>query len=210
MANQPNKTRIRIFWFGLSGVLLFVLATIMGGIFMEDYSHTRQLISESYAHGTTYGPLLRWAGFIPSGISIAIFSFLAPLVLPKSKLVSLGFWVVGVFYGIGTIIVSLFPCDIGCNPQFIDPSASQIIHTIVGAFTYIVVPSGLILIGFGSKSTMRIVSLVCGILAYGFVGLLINDATGPYIGLFQRVVEACTLGWLIYMSYYIKRNAALS
>lgn len=204
MPNLPNKIKYWIFWLGLSGVFLFVLATVLGGIFMKGYSIARQLISESYAHGTEYGLLLRWAGFIPSGICIAFFSFLAPLVLPKSNLLSIGFWIVGIFYGIGTIMVGLFPCDAGCNPEFIDPSISQIVHTVIGGLTYVMVPIGLMAIGLGSKSTIRIVSLCCGVLVFFSVLLLFNDPMGPSIGIYQRVAESGTLGWLLFVSFYIR------
>ncbi|MFD2789234.1 hypothetical protein KCTC52924_00741 [Arenibacter antarcticus] len=205
MTYQPNKIKKWIFWFAVAGVLLFVMATVLGGVFMDGYSHVRQLISESYANGTEYGPLLRWAGYIPSGILITLFAFLAPLVLPKSRLVALGFWGVGIFYGIGTIMVAFFPCDTGCNPEFIDPSISQIVHTVIGGLTYITVPLSLLLVGLGSSSKMRIISLASGVLAYCFVVLLFKDPTGPYIGVYQRVAEACILSWLLFVAFYIKK-----
>lgn len=198
-----------VFWFGITGVLLFISAAVFGGLLMEGYDHTRQLISESYAQGTEYGPFLRWAGFIPSGICIAVFSFLAPRFLPKSKPMPIGFWIIGGFYGIGTVLVALFPCDTGCNPEFIDPSISQLIHTIIGGLTYITVPVGLVLVGLGSSAKMRNISMTCGIMASVFVMFLFADPSGLYLGIYQRAAEGCVLVWILFVSFYVKNSQAL-
>jgi len=64
----------------------------------------------------------------------------------------IGFCGLGIFYGIATIIVGLFPCDKGCNKELIDPSVLQVIHNLTGLLTYIFVPISIILIGVGGYS----------------------------------------------------------
>ena len=64
-----------VFWFGILGVIFFVFSIILAGYLLPNYSHISQLISESYATGTTYGVQLRYFGFLPSGIFIAIFAY---------------------------------------------------------------------------------------------------------------------------------------
>jgi hypothetical protein len=121
-----------LFGLGMLGVLCFVISTIWAGRQVPGYSHISQLISESYAIDTPFGPYFRFLGFLPSGIFIAIFSFLAIGKLPNALATKIGFWGLGIFYGLGTVVVSIFPCDHGCNPELIDPSLSQVIHNLTG------------------------------------------------------------------------------
>lgn len=202
-----NKTTT--FWFGIFGVILFIIPTVLGGFQFETYSHISQFISESYASGTPYGIYMRLLGFIPSGILIALFAFSASKLLPKPRLAKISLIGFGLFYGIGTIIVGVFPCDTGCNKEFINPSISQIIHNSSGALTYLFVPACVILIGIGSRKwnngkSISILSIVCGAAALGFSLMLSNDPTGDYIGLFQRIIESFMLFWLINFAFYIK------
>ena len=94
---------IKASWCGLLGVIFFVSATILAGLQFSNYSHLSQLISESYAIGTPYGVQLRYLGFIPSGIFITAFAFIAIKNVPKSTLTQIGFLGIGIFYGIATI-----------------------------------------------------------------------------------------------------------
>lgn len=181
-------------WFGFLGVLFFLSSAILGGLQFSEYSHISQLISESYAIGTTYGLQLRYLGFLPSGIFIAAFAFYAASVLPKSTFSKLGFTGLGLFYGIATIMVSLFPCDKGCNKEFIDPSLSQLIHNLTGLFTYIIVPISLLILGIAAKKWangkyLAYTGIVCGLTAILFVGILSSDLHSKVAGLYQRIIE---------------------
>lgn len=202
-----NKTTI--FWFGVFGAILFIVPSVLGGFQFENYSHISQFISESYAFGTPYGTYMRFLGFIPSGILIVLFAFSAWKLLPKSSLLKIGLIGFGIFYGIGTIIVGIFPCDTGCNKEFINPSVSQIIHNVSGALTYLIVPACLVLIGISSRKwnngkTISTISIISGVMAFVFSVLLSNNPTGDYIGLFQRIAEGFILFWLINFAFYIK------
>jgi len=197
------------FWFGIIGALLFITSSILGGFQFENYSHLQQFISESYAIDTPYGIYIRILGYIPSGLLIALFSFSALKILPKSRLSKIGLICFGIFYGIGTIIVGIFPCDSGCNKELINPTISQIIHNIVGALTYLIIPICLILIGVSAKrwqngKSISILSIICGLIALTFSFALSSNPTGNFIGLFQRLVEGSILFWLINFAFYIK------
>ena len=196
-------------WFGFLGVLFFLSSAILGGLQFSEYSHISQLISESYAIGTAYGLQLRYLGFLPSGIFIAAFAFYAASVLPKSTFSKLGFTGLGLFYGIATIMVSLFPCDKGCNKEFIDPSLSQLIHNLTGLFTYIIVPISLVILGIAAKKWangkyLARLGIVCGLTAILFVGILSSDLQSKFIGLYQRIIESSVLVWIVACSFYLR------
>jgi len=205
--------RIVVFWLGILGGLFFVVPAILGGFLLEGYSHLHQFISESYATGTTYGNQLRFFGYLPSGIMIALFAFFAPKFLPRSKGVKISFWLFAIFYGLGTVAVGLFPCDEGCNREFIDPSISQIIHNLVGGLTYFIVPFLVIAIGIMAKSwtisrTYSTITLICGIIALLFAWLMMANPNGSYIGLYQRLVEGSLLFWIVKTGLLVKRTKA--
>ena len=206
---MKNMAGIKASWFGLLGVVFFISATILGGLQFSNYSHLSQLISESYAIGTPYGVQLRYLGFIPSGIFIAAFAFLAIKNLPKSKLTQIGFLGIGIFYGIATILVSLFPCDKGCDKELVDPSISQLIHNLTGLLTYIIVPISLIIIGVSARKWannkyVSHVSIFCGLTSVLLVGILSSDLQSKFAGLYQRIIEGLILVFIITCSIYFR------
>lgn len=205
-----NKTAT--YWFGILGILFFIIPAILGGFQFDDYSHISQFISEIYATGTPYGEKLRFFGYIPSGIFLTLFAFSAPSFLPKTKGVKTIFILFGIFYGLGTILTSIFPCDEGCNPELIDPTLSQIIHNISGALTYLIVPLVVLFIGVKARSWANSKSyvsftLICGVIAFVFAGALMASPKGDFIGLFQRLVEGSILLWVLCTAFYVKKRS---
>lgn len=197
------------FFIGMLGVGLFVVTAIVGGFLMENYSVTSQYISESYAIDTKYGMVLRTYGYIPSGMLLTLFAFVASKKFPQSRLTKIGFYGLAVFYGLATILVGFFPCDSGCNKQFIDPSVSQIIHNLTGFSTYIFVPVSMILIGIGLQKfpmykRLSIQGITYGILSGLFVYVLLSNPDAAYIGIYQRVVESIFVIWIITCAIAIK------
>jgi len=102
-----------VFWTGILGGIFFGEASFLGGFQFDSYNPISQYISETMAIDTPYGKVLRFLGYIPSEILLTIFSFAGIKKFPKSNLTKIGFWGFGIFYGIATIIVGLFPCDKG-------------------------------------------------------------------------------------------------
>lgn len=127
---------------------MFAVAAVVGGMLVPDYDPISQLISESYAVDTEYGIYLRFLAYFPSGLLIAWFCFSARKYFPRTRGLNAGFLGVGIFYGLATVMVALFPCDAGCNKELIDPSISQLIHSLVGLLTYLFVPICLMIIGW--------------------------------------------------------------
>lgn len=198
-----------IFLIGIFGVGLFIITSIVGGFLIKDYNMFSQLISETYAIDTEYGLFLRTFGHIPSGILITLFCLLGSTYFQVSKLVKIGFFGIAIFYGVATIIVGVFPCDSGCNKEFVNPSNSQIIHNLIGMLTYIFVPICMFLIGIGLRkssnyNTFSLQSIICGITSVLVVFLLVSNPNSTYIGLYQRMVESVFIVWIIFCAITIK------
>ncbi|KAB2878178.1 DUF998 domain-containing protein [bacterium] len=203
-----------VFWIGILGVTLFSVASVIGGFQFDDYNPLSQYISETYAIDTPYGKALRYFGYIPSGLLLTIFAFLGLREFPKSNLIKIGFWGLGIFYGLATIIVGIFPCDKGCNKELIDPSISQLIHNLTGLLTYIFVPLSIIAIGIGLRQLkthfgLSKIAVFCGLNCILFIGILLSNPLTEYAGLYQRIIEGTFIIWIIACSFFIKNSNPL-
>lgn len=197
--------------FGILGVAFFIITTLLAGLQFENYSHTSQLISESYARDTPYGIYLRLFGFIPSGIFIFMFAMHATKQIAAAKQVKFGLMLFGVFYGLATVVVSIFPCDAGCDKELADPSTSQLIHNTTGMLTYLIVPVSILLLGSElRKDTMFLylskLSLLLGIVSFLLMMLFFSSLNSPSIGLIQRMTEGSILLWILLVSFYLRKN----
>ena len=193
------------------GVTFFCVASFLGGFQFDNYSPISQYISETMAIDTPYGKVLRYFGYIPSGILLAIFGLAAIKKFPKSKLIKIGFLGLSFFYGVATVIVGLFPCDKGCNKELVDPSISQVIHNLTGLLTYIFVPISIIIIGAGlycqkNYKRMSKIAFICGLNCFVFISLLLANPLAEYAGLYQRIVEGTFVAWIIACSIFIKNS----
>lgn len=205
-----NRIDHKVFQYGILGATLFIATTLLAGFQFENYNHCSQLISESYAIDSPYGIYFRLFGFIPSGLFIFLFSIHASRIFSALKKVNLGLSLFGIFYGLATVLVSIFPCDAGCNKELIDPSTSQLIHNTTGLFTYLIVPASILLIGSGLKTEKKHgylskLSLTLGMLSFLFVMIFFGALSSPFIGLIQRMTEGTILVWLILFSIETKK-----
>ncbi|UQD57417.1 DUF998 domain-containing protein [Flavobacterium sp. K5-23] len=196
---------------GITGVVLFVLTTIIGTFLHPNYNNYSQFISELYAVEAPNADLIRYLGYIPSGVLFLLFSFFAIKETPKSSLKNAGFIGIGLSYGLGTIICGYFNCDIGCNPEFINPSLSQIIHNLSGFLTYCIVPGSIFLIAIKSRKWENGVpfsnwSYILSLVSFIFVFILNTNLNSPYKGLIQRVIEISILFWIVLCAFYIKKQ----
>ena len=202
---MSNKS---IFFIGVLGVSLLAASFILGGLLIENYDIVSQFISESYAIDTEYGLLLRIFGYIPSSILITLFCFLGVKYFQPSILIKIGFYGIGIFYGLATLVVGIFPCDSGCNKALIDPSFSQLIHNFTGLLTYLFVPFLMILIGLGLKKStyysFSVQSILLGIVSFLLVCVISSDLNSEYIGLYQRIIELVFVLWIIFCANEIK------
>tara|TARA_B100001059_G_scaffold223228_1_gene248002 strand:- start:412 stop:1098 length:687 start_codon:yes stop_codon:yes gene_type:complete len=205
----------KIYLIGISGIILFITSSFIGGFLIENYSISSQYISETYAIDTRYGILLRVFGYFPSGIFFTLFCFLGINYFPASKLIKIGFFGLGLLYGLGTILVTIFPCDSGCNPEYINPSISQIIHNIAALVIYAFVPVTIVITGIGfnkfsNYKSLSQIALVLGILIVFFVYLLFANLHSEYVGFYQRIIELFILGWILACALKLKKEPIVS
>jgi hypothetical protein len=204
-------TRHRLYLIALIGIALFVISTIIGAVIIPNYSSLHQLISESYAIDTTYGTYVRLIGFLPSAILFVIFYLVSIKYLPKSSTMKISMIGLAIFYGLGTVIVSLYPCDSGCGLNSESQmSISQFIHNASAALAYLLVPVLFVMLSLISKQWVNgkklfLKLIICTIIAIVFIGFIINKPEN-YLGLYQRIIEFSFLLNLLFIAKYIKSN----
>ncbi len=204
-------TKSTVSYIGFAGILLFVFAAISGAMLIPNYSQISQYLSESYAIDTKYGLYLRLLGYIPSGILILLFCFLAVKHLPKSRAAGIALKGIGLFYGGGTSLTGIFPCDAGCNKEMINPTVAQFIHNIAGLFTYVMVPFFVILLGAAAakwkdaKGTGSLIT-ACGFVAAAFSVLFFTQLNTIYGGLYQRILEGSILVAILVTALHLKKK----
>ena len=196
--------------FGIIGCLLFIITSIIGGYLYPNYNHISNLISETYAVDATYNHQLRYFGYIPSAIFTGIYLIYFNYKTPKSSLKTLGCFSILISYSLGTIICAIFNCDAGCNPDFINPSISQIIHNLTGFLTYLVMPFSMFLIGLEFKKIGDLdfykKCLVLFVISFVFFCILMNNHKSDYIGLIQRVIETTFILWFVFARNALKKS----
>ena len=187
------------------------LLLFIGGLLIENYDIVSQFISESYAIDTEYGLLLRIFGYIPSSILITLFCFLSVKYFQPTILIKIGFYGIGIFYGVASLVTGIFPCDSGCNKELINPSFSQLTHNFAALLMYVFVPINIIITGIGLKrlanyNRLSIIAITSGIISILFVYLLFSDITSEFLGLYQRIIESVFIIWILTCAFTIKNQ----
>ena len=205
---MSNKS---IFFIGVLGVSLLAASFILGGLLIENYDIVSQFISESYAIDTEYGLLLRILGYIPSSILITLFCFLSVKYFQPTILIKIGFYGIGIFYGVASLVTGIFPCDSGCNKELINPSFSQLTHNFAALLMYVFVPINIIITGIGLKrlanyNRLSIIAITSGIISILIVYLLFSDITSEFLGLYQRIIESVFIIWILTCAFTIKNQ----
>src|SRR5690606_27780331 len=117
------------------------------------------------------------------------------------------------FYGVATVIGSVFPCDAGCSRELSAPSSSYVIHLVAGVSTHVLVPPSLLMIGIAARKwengrLVAFASIAAGTLCLGCNQLLSADPLSVYAGLFQRIFEGSILCWIVLVSFFLQRSVA--
>ena len=188
---------------GLFASILFTLMTIICSSLRNSYDHINQFISELGATKTEHARLMNYAGFIPSGFLILLFSVFLFHGLPKSIIGRIGSVLVGLF-GIGMMLAGYFSCDKGC-PQ-VGGSFENRMHDGISGPAFLSEIIGIFLLSFSLRRSIDwkrfwIYTLISSILAMAFMVLLINSLESrEQTGLWQRMLLLTIFQWLSVMS----------
>lgn len=196
--------RTLAFWTAILGAGLLVVMTVAGAAAWPGYSHVTQYISELGATGAPNGRLVSLGGFLPIGVLLMTFAVLGALIPPRGVLRTLGF--IGIFlFALGYFGAALFPCDLGCRPE--TPSPSQMLHLAFGLAGYVLAPLSLTALAVASRKWpgqgwLFPLGLICAVVAC----IAFFSMVDPLAGLFQRVLEASVILWILAFAVSLRRK----
>ena len=211
--NDTRTRKLIAAWAGFFGTACFLVASGLGGLQFAHYSHISQTLSETYAAGTPWGAPLRFLLLSPSAVFFSVFSLLAVRELPGSRLATVGFYGVALFYGILVVVSYIFfPCDEGCPVETPHVSLSQWIHNAIALLCYIFLPLSLLTLGVAARTWERAAyvsfgGIIAGLISMTFMIVFLSEALPDFDGIFQRIVEASALSWISLCSLYLNRTA---
>ena len=194
----------------IASALSVALMALLGGMATPGYSHVSQYISELGASQSANEYPVRFIGFLPAGISLLGFCWLAHGALPRSRLTTAAIAALAI-YALGYVAAAFFPCDLGCRPQ--SPSTSQVVHNLIGGLGYLVAPAFLLAFAVRSRNWPASAALpALGFIAavLSLLGLLSISPSSPYVGLSQRAIEVSVLSWVIACGWYIRARALVA
>jgi hypothetical protein len=147
---------------------------------------------------------------IPSGVLFSLFYLFAARAVPRSILGSLGFHGLAIFNGGALVLSSIFPCVEGCNIGRSTRIPAQDIHNTIALFSYLLIPFCLTAIGFAARwwrngLVVSLGAILAGIVCFAFDVTLWITPFSPYAGLFQRIIEASLLFWIMTFITHLHR-----
>ena len=161
---------------------------IVGGALKPGYSHSANFISELNATGTPWAQELGLFGFIPLGLLLSSFLWVASPVSRAAGASRVGLLLLW-SQPLAFIGAAAAPCDAGCPA---DGSSLQQVHNLLGLVTYFAAAVGFFLLSShshlvaGGRWFLRTAAIVWLSL---FI-LMLTPEFSPVRGLLQRIAEA--------------------
>lgn len=187
---------------GLVAPLLWAAVITLAGELRPGFDHVGQYISELGERGSATASLMRYAGFVPTGLMHIAFAAAFRLSLirlgarPLSTL--LASLLIGL-NGIGRIGAGLFACEPGCaSPEVL----VQRLHSLSATIAFLALISATLLAAplfrrIGRLRPLWAYSLVSGCAGLIFLGLMsASEATGSAAGLYERLASGVLSLWI--------------
>jgi hypothetical membrane protein len=185
---------------GMLAPVLWASAIIYCGTLRPGFSHYQQYISELGERTSSTEFIMRYAGFVPTGLMHIAFATFLLVIFRGQRVAALGALLIAV-NGAARIAAGLFPCEVGCTlPHLL---LSQRIHSAaatVGFFAFIAAAFlwGCLFRRYQSLRCLSIYTIVSACLAVAFVVLTVqSDATRAGTGLYERLSSGLLSLWLL-------------
>lgn len=191
---------------GAAGVIGYVSAWALAGVWTEGYDPTSQAISELFAIGAAARPawLVR-AALLVTGVVLVPFGWALHRTLPGTGLAGP---VLAGISGVATALVVAFPCTAGCPG--IGTTTTDTWHTIVAGTGYAALVLAPVAFGVrmrGHDDRFAAVSVAVGLLA-GLGFLARSFGVGSELtGLTQRIFNTLADAWYVLAAFVAARHA---
>lgn len=187
----------------LSGMLapvLWACSIVYCGALRPGFSHYRQYISELGERSSSTELLMRYAGFVPTGLMHLAFAAFLFGVFRGHRAAALGALLIAI-NGAARITAGLFPCEPGCSVPHV--LASQQIHSWAATVGFVAFIAAAFVCGAWFRRDQRLHGLAFYTLATACAALLFavltttSDAARAGTGLYERLSSGLLSLWLL-------------
>lgn len=185
---------------GILAPLLWASAIVFCGSLRPEYSHFTQYISELGERGSSTEFIMRYAGFLPTGLMHMAFAAFLYVAFRGSRLAVIAAMLLAI-NGLARIGAGLFPCEPGCIGS--ELSLSQQLHSLsarIGFFALIgaAVTWGIFLRGYRSLRGLSLYSVGSGTVGLVFLLLMAWSAElKAGTGLYERLSSGVLSLWVL-------------
>jgi hypothetical membrane protein len=194
--------------------VLWASAIIYCGSLRPAFSHYGQYISELGERTSSTEFIMRYAGFVPTGLLHVAFAAFLLGAFQRRPMATLAATLIAV-NGIARVAAGLFPCEVGCTlPRLL---LSQQIHTASAAAGFFALMGAALLWGilFRQYRHLRCLSayaILSAVLSLIFLALMSwSDASRSGTGLYERLSSGVLSLWLLVFAarlWWLKAYAA--
>lgn len=195
---------------GLVAPVLWAAVIILAGELRPGFDHVSQYISELGERGSSTGTLMRFGGFVASGVLIvgyaAAFHATLARLGDRPRLTRLVAVLIAVD-GIGRIGAGIFSCEPGCAaPEVL----SQRLHSLSATCAFLALAAAALLgtLLFRRDTGLRPLgaySLVSGSAGLIFLVLMLeSEATHAHTGLYERLASGVLTLWVFVTAWRLR------
>lgn len=185
---------------GVMAPVLWAAAIVFCGRLRPQYSHLTQYISELGERGSSTEFIMRYAGFVPTGLMHMAFAAFLFGVFKESRLATWASLLLAI-NGLARVGAGIFPCEVGCaEPRLL---LSQKLHSLssgVGFFALIgsTILWGILCRRYESLRNLSWYSIGSGILGFLFLLLMLWSADARIAtGLYERLSTGVLSLWVL-------------
>jgi hypothetical membrane protein len=180
--------------------VLWAAAIIFCGSLRPEYSHLTQYISELGERGGTTEQMIRYAGFVPTGLMHAAFAAMLYVAFKGRGLATVAAGLLAV-NGLARIGAGIFPCATGCaGPRILLSQKLHSLSSAIGFFALIgaCVMWGILLRRYEKLRHLSVYSVLSGLLGLVFLALMLWSAEGKRgTGLYERLSTGVLSLWVL-------------
>ena len=199
---------------GISAPVLWASVIILCGSLRPGYNHLTQYISELGERGSSTELLMRYAGFVPTGLMHMTFAASLYAAFRGYRLSSVAAALLAI-NGMGRVVAGLFPCEAGCAvPRVL---LSQKLHSLAAGVSFLALIGasilwGIILRRHRSLRGLSVYSIGTGLLGLAFLLLMSWSADlRAGTGLYERLSSGVLSLWVLVFAvrlWYLKPSGA--
>jgi hypothetical membrane protein len=184
---------------GIFAPVLWALAIIFCGSLRPEYSHLTQFVSELGERGSSTEFIMRYAGFVPTGLMHVAFSAFLYVAFKGSRLAAVAAALLAI-NGLARVGVGMFPCELGCAGRRL--LLSQKLHSLsAGAGFFALIGAsvlwGILLRRYPSLRGLSVYSISSGVLGLVFLIFMSSSAELKVgTGLYERLSTGALSLWV--------------